>query len=130
MLATLATFFAYIAFTSYITEWRMRIRRRLVDVDNERNAYFVDSMANSETVKLFSNEKLEEDRFDGYLAGIQRLNLRNTYSIGVLNSGQALIFSTGLTAIMFFTCQSVAAGQMSLGNVVAVNALLLQLQQP
>ena len=86
---------------------RMRIRRRLVEVDNNRNAYFVDSMANNEAVKLFGNEEHEAGVFDTYLASIQRRNLENTYSIGVLNVGQAAIFSVGLTAVMFFTAMEV-----------------------
>eukprot|EP00613_Pedinella_sp_CCMP2098_P071695 CAMPEP_0171920786 /NCGR_PEP_ID=MMETSP0993-20121228/19555_1 /TAXON_ID=483369 /ORGANISM="non described non described, Strain CCMP2098" /LENGTH=736 /DNA_ID=CAMNT_0012557923 /DNA_START=9 /DNA_END=2215 /DNA_ORIENTATION=+ len=129
-LATLATFVSYCAFTSGMTEWRMRIRRKLVAVDNDRNAYFVDAMANSETVKLFANEKHELNRFDGYLGQIQALNIQNTYAIAVLNVGQAVIFSAGLTAVMLFTAIEVKAGLMSIGNIVAVNGLLLQLQQP
>lgn len=129
-LATLATFVSYCTFTSWMTEWRMRIRRKLVDVDNERNAYFVDVMANAETVKLFANERHEAARFDAYLGSIQKYNVRNTYAIAVLNVGQALIFSCGLTVVMLFTAIEVAAGRMSVGNIVAVNGLLLQLQHP
>jgi ABC-type transport system involved in Fe-S cluster assembly fused permease/ATPase subunit len=129
-LATLATFVTYCSYTSLITEWRMKIRRALVDVDNSRNAYFVDSMANSETVKLFSNEAHEAAKFDRFLGAIHFYNLRNTYAIALLNVGQAAIFSLGLTLVMFFTAAEVAAGRMTVGNIVAVNGLLLQLQQP
>jgi ABC-type transport system involved in Fe-S cluster assembly fused permease/ATPase subunit len=101
-----------------------------VGVDNERNAYFVDAMANAETVKLFGNEPHEHARFDGYLGGIQKYNLENTLAIAVLNVGQALIFSAGLTAVMLFTAAEVASGAMTVGSIVAVNGLLLQLQHP
>ena len=99
-------------------------------MDNERNAYFVDAMANSETVKLFGNEPLEHQRFDTYLGGIQKYNIENTFAIAILNVGQALIFSAGLTAVMLFTASEVSSGAMTVGSIVAVNGLLLQLQHP
>lgn len=129
-LVTLATFFGFVTFTSVITDWRMSIRRKLVGVDNERTAFFVDSMANAEAVKLFGNEDHEERLFDEYLAEIQQKNIENTYSIGVLNVGQSAIFSIGLTTLMLSTASAVTKGTMTVGNIVAVNALLIQLQIP
>jgi ABC-type transport system involved in Fe-S cluster assembly fused permease/ATPase subunit len=87
-------------------------------------------MANAETVKLFGNEPLEHQRFDNYLGGIQKYNIENTFAIAVLNVGQALIFSAGLTAVMLFTASEVSSGVMTVGSIVAVNGLLLQLQHP
>ena len=85
---TLATFTIYLAFTVWITQWRIDIRKELVDVDNKRNGFFIDSILNHEVVKLFTNEKRETLRFDGYLEKIQNLSIESTYAIAVLNLGE------------------------------------------
>ena len=128
---TLGMFAVYTAFTAKLTEWRVRIRRRLVTVDNARNAYFVDSLMNHETVKLFGGEDWELRRYESrYLRRIEKANLRNTLSIACLNVGQALLFSMGLTACMLLSLQGVRSGAMGVGDLVAVNGILLQLSVP
>eukprot|EP01041_Mallomonas_annulata_P010862 gene10862-22680_t len=127
---TLGTFLAYTLFTVWITEWRVLLRRELVDVDNTRNGFFIDSILNHEVVKLFTNEKRELARFDSYLQRIEDLNVQSTYSIAVLNLGQASLFCLGLTSSLLLALQRVALGTMSVGDLVAVNGLLLQLSIP
>ena len=127
---TLATFSVYLAFTVWITQWRIDIRKELVDVDNKRNGFFIDSILNHEVVKLFTNEKRETKRFDGYLEKIQDLSIESTYAIAVLNLGQAAMFCVGLTTSLLIAARRVGAGTMSVGDLVAVNSMLLQLSIP
>ena len=127
---TLATFSVYLLFTVWITQWRIDIRKDLVDVDNKRNGFFIDSILNHEVVKLFTNEKRETVRFDGYLEKIQDLSIESTYAIAVLNLGQAAMFCVGLTTSLLIAAKRVAAGAMSVGDLVAVNSMLLQLSIP
>ena len=127
---TLATFASYLAFTVWITQWRVAVRKELVDVDNTRNGFFIDSILNQEVIKLFTSEKREGQRFDGYLQRLEQLSIQSTYAIAILNLGQAALFCAGLTASLNIALQRVAAGSMSVGDLVAVNALLLQLAQP
>jgi ABC-type multidrug transport system fused ATPase/permease subunit len=127
---TVATFASYLLFTIYVTQWRVRLRRELVVVDNARNGFLIDSLLNHEVVKLFNNEKLEEKRFDGYLGKLQQLSIDSTLAIGLLNLGQAVLFCTGLSASLLVALQQVQQGRMSVGDMVAVNALLLQLAIP
>ncbi|KAJ1440616.1 hypothetical protein B484DRAFT_415447, partial [Ochromonadaceae sp. CCMP2298] len=127
---TLATFSIYLLFTVLLTQWRVNVRVKLVDCDNERNGFFIDSVLNHEVVKLFSNEDRELQRFDGYLQRIQDLSIESTYAIAVLNFGQAVLFGCGLTASLLVALQGVQAGTMTVGDLVAVNSMLLQLSVP
>lgn len=127
---TLATFSFYLVFTVVVTEWRVAIRQELVDVDNARNGYFIDSILNHEVVKLFTNENIEASRFDRYLSRIQDLSISTTLAIAALNFGQAVIFCIGLTSSLLVSLQQVKSGLMSVGDVVAVNSMLLQLSIP
>lgn len=127
---TLATFSVYLAFTVWITQWRIDIRKEMVEVDNKRNGFFIDSILNHEVVKLFTNEKKETARFDGYLEKIQNLSIESTYAIAVLNLGQAAMFCMGLTTSLLMAARRVRAGTMSVGDLVAVNSMLLQLSIP
>ena len=127
---TLTTFTVYLAFTVWITQWRIDIRKELVDVDNKRNGFFIDSILNHEVVKLFTNEKRETTRFDSYLEKIQNLSIESTYAIAVLNLGQAAMFCIGLTSSLLIAANRVKMGSMSVGDLVAVNSMLLQLSIP
>eukprot|EP00597_Dinobryon_sp_UTEXLB2267_P009408 CAMPEP_0170088524 /NCGR_PEP_ID=MMETSP0019_2-20121128/22774_1 /TAXON_ID=98059 /ORGANISM="Dinobryon sp., Strain UTEXLB2267" /LENGTH=527 /DNA_ID=CAMNT_0010306805 /DNA_START=783 /DNA_END=2363 /DNA_ORIENTATION=+ len=126
----MATFSLYLAFTVWVTQWRVKLRQDLVDTDNARNGFFIDSMLNHEVVKLFSNEQRESQRFDSYLARIQRLSIDSTYAIGLLNLGQAALFCGGLTSSLLLAFAKVQAGSMSVGDLVAVNSMLLHLSVP
>jgi ABC-type multidrug transport system fused ATPase/permease subunit len=127
---TLATFTSYLIFTIYVTQWRVRLRKEIVEVDNARNGFFIDSLLNQEVVKLFNNEQRETKRFDSYLERMQKLNIDSTYAVAALNVGQAVLFCAGLTASLLVALGRVQRGVMSVGDVVAVNAMLLQLAIP
>ena len=127
---TFATFSIYLAFTLWITQWRVRVREDLVSVDNARNGFFIDSILNQETVKLYTQEKKEGKKFDSFLSDLQRLQIESTYAIAALNFGQALIFCSGLTISLLIALQRVSSGLMSVGDLIAVNASLLQLSIP
>ena len=111
-------------------QWRISIRKDLVDVDNRRNGFFIDSVLNHEVVKLFTNEKQETTRYDGYLRQLQNLSIATTYSIALLNLGQAAVFCAGLTSSLLIALHRVGQGSMSVGDLVAVNSMLLQLSIP
>lgn len=127
---TLTTFCAYLAFTVWITQWRIHLRQEMVEVDNKRNGFFIDSILNHEVVKLFTNENREFDKFDGYLGRMERLNIDSTIAVAVLNVGQAFMFSMGLVASLLVAFKRVQCGMMSVGDLVAVNSMLLQLAIP
>ncbi len=120
----------YVWFTFQASEWRIEIRRELNDSDTEANSKAVDSLLNYETIKYFGNEELEAQRFDSSMAKYENAAIRTFYSLGILNSGQALIFSIGLTLCMLLAARGVVDGSMTLGDFVMVNALLIQLYQP
>jgi ATP-binding cassette subfamily B protein len=127
---TLATFVSYLAFTVWITRWRVQLREKLVAVDNARNGFFVDSILNQETVKLYTQESREGARFNTYLQSMADLQIQSTYAIAALNLGQAVLFTTGLTASLIIALHRVSAGLMSVGDLIAVNASMLQLSIP
>lgn len=126
----LVTIVAYVWFTFAASEWRIAIRRDWNDADTEANSKAVDSLLNFETVKYFGNERLESRRFDASMEKYEDAAIKTFNSLGVLNSGQALIFCAGLTACMYLAARDVAAGTLTIGDFVMVNALLIQLHQP
>lgn len=127
---TMTTFSLYIVFTAWITSWRIRLRNELVNVDNNRNGYLIDSLLNHEVVKLFNSEKSESRRYSSYLERIQDLNIESTLSIAVLNLGQSLFFCLGLAVSLLVAQDRVFQGLMTVGEVVAVNSMLMQLSIP
>jgi ABC-type transport system involved in Fe-S cluster assembly fused permease/ATPase subunit len=129
-LVTFVTIVAYAAFTFIASEWRIAIRREMNARDNEVSAQTVDSLLNYETVKAFGNEAFERDRLDGTLALYQRAAVRSETSLAALNFGQAAIIALGVTVIMILAARGVVAGTLTVGDIVLVNAFLLQLYQP
>lgn len=127
---TLGTFAVYFAWTALLVEWRIQLRARLNALDSAKGAYFVDSLAGQEAIKLYGNEAAEEQRFDGILRSIATTSLRSALVGSMLNAGQALIFAAGLLGSLLLAAQGFGRGQLSLGDVVAINALLLQLSRP
>ncbi|KAH8053978.1 ATP-binding cassette subfamily B [Aureococcus anophagefferens] len=127
-LGTVATFLAYAAFTARVIDAKVRVKRRLVALDNAKSAYLVDSLGGTETVKLFNGEAVEALRFDDFLRSMVRAFVASSRVNGLLNVGQALIFSAGLGGCLLQATRR--PGALTLGDVVAVNALLLQLAQP
>jgi len=124
------TVWLYIWFTVKISDWRITIRREMNDSDTEANTKAIDSLLNYETVKYFSNEKMEAERFDRSMARYEKAATMTWTSIGWLNFGQGVIFGLGMTVIMVLSAREVMAGTHTVGDFVFVNALLMQLAQP
>ncbi|MEM8949158.1 MAG: ABC transporter ATP-binding protein/permease [Pseudomonadota bacterium] len=127
---TFLTIVGYAVFTIIATEWRTQFRRIMNTEDNAVSAKAVDSLLNYETVKTFTNEGLESSRFDHALSRYQSAAIKSQTTLAVLNFGQAAIVAVGVTAIMIFAAQGVVDGSLTVGDVVLVNAFLLQLYQP
>jgi ABC-type transport system involved in Fe-S cluster assembly fused permease/ATPase subunit len=120
----------YILFTVLITEWRMEIRRRANELDSKANTRAIDSLLNYETVKYFGNEEFEARRYDEHLKKYEDAATKNEASLGVLNIGQSLIIAAAVTALMLLAAEGVAAKSFTLGDLVLVNGLLIQLYIP
>ncbi len=129
-LVTFGTVVVYIAFTFAITEWRMDYRRRMNVLDSQANSQAFDSLLNYETVKYFGNERMELDRYDGTLTEWEEYAVKSQSSMSLLNFGQGSIIALGVTGIMFFAANGVVQGTMSIGDLVLVNAFMLQLFIP
>ena len=129
-LITLATLTTYVAYTVLLTQWRTHLRRAANELDTAANARAIDSLLNYETVKYFNNERYEAQRYDAQMAQWEGAQVKNQLSLSLLNSGQALIIATGVTAMMWLAAEGVAAGQMTVGDIVLVNAFLIQLYVP
>ena len=129
-LITFLTIVAYAGFTFVASEWRIAIRREMNARDNEVSAQTVDSLLNYETVKAFTNESLEGARLDRTLALYERAAIRSETSLAALNFGQAAIIAIGVTVIMVLAARGVVAGTLTVGDIVLLNAFLLQLYQP
>jgi ATP-binding cassette subfamily B protein len=127
---TFAAVAVYITFTIVVTEWRMDIRRRANEFDSRANTRAVDSLLNYETVKYFNNEEFEARRYDEHLRQYEAAEVRNEASLGLLNIGQSLIIATAVTLLMLLAADGVVAGQLTLGDLVLVNGLLIQLYIP
>jgi len=120
----------YLAFTFFVSEWRIAIRRRANELDSKANTRAVDSLLNYETVKYFGNEDYEARRYDESLMRYESAATSSEASLGLLNIGQSLIIALALTALMFLVAEGVAARELTLGDLVLVNALLIQLYIP
>ena len=120
----------YIGFTVLVTEWRMEIRRRANELDSRANTRAIDSLLNYETVKYFGNEEFEARRYDENLQGYEAAAVKNEASLGLLNIGQSFIIAVAVTALMLLVAEGVAAQSFTLGDLVLVNGLLIQLYIP
>jgi len=130
VLVVLATVVCYVAFTFRASEWRIAIRRDMNESDTEAHSKAVDSLLNYETVKYFGNEDLEGRRFDASMARYERAAIRTYFSLGILNSGQAVIFTIGTVICMLLAARGVARGTLTVGDFVMINAILMQLYLP
>jgi ATP-binding cassette, subfamily B, heavy metal transporter len=127
---TFAAVGAYILFTVLVTEWRMEIRRRANELDSRANTRAIDSLLNYETVKYFGNEDFEARRYDENLRKYEDAATTNETSLGLLNIGQSLIIAAAVTALMLLAAEGVVAGTFTLGDLVLINGLLIQLYIP
>ncbi len=126
----LTTLVIYVVFTLAITEWRMVFRRTMNDMDSKANTRAIDSLLNYETVKYFSNEEYETRRYDESLQTWEAAAVRNQTSLAALNAGQSFIVAIGVTILMILAAQGVVDGTMTLGDLVLVNAFMIQLYLP
>ncbi len=129
-LVTFGTVACYMLFTLLVTEWRMEHRHAMNRLDSESNTQAFDSLINYETVKYFNNEKLEQKRYDGLLNEWEEVAVKSQTTMSMLNFGQGAIIAVGVTLIMFFAANGVVEGTMSIGDLVMVNAFMLQLFIP
>jgi ATP-binding cassette subfamily B protein len=120
----------YTIYTYYATEWRIGIRRRMNDSDNDANTKAIDSLLNFETVKYFNSEARESTRYDRSMSRYEEASVKSYTSLAVLNSGQAVIFTAGLTAVMAMCVFGVRNGTHTVGDFVMINAIMIQLYQP
>lgn len=120
----------YVAFTVVVTEWRTHFRRTMNDLDSKANVKAIDSLLNYETVKYFGNEDYEARRYDQGLQHYERAAVRSQTSLSALNTGQSMIIAIAVTLILWRATQGVIDGRMSLGDLVLVNAFMIQLYIP
>jgi ATP-binding cassette subfamily B protein len=130
VVAILITVVVFMYYTYVATEWRIEIRRKMNDSDTEANTKAIDSLLNYETVKYFGAEEREATRYDHSMERYERASVKTYTSLAVLNTGQAIIFTAGLTATMLMCAIGVRRGTNTVGDFVMVNAMMIQLYQP
>jgi ATP-binding cassette, subfamily B, heavy metal transporter len=126
----LITVALYMWFTYSATEWRISIRRRMNDSDNDANTKAIDSLLNYETVKYFSAEEREAKRYDRSMERYETASVKSYTSLAVLNAGQAAVFTVGLAATMVLCAYGIRNGSNTVGDFVMINAMMIQLYQP
>ncbi|MEL0603645.1 ABC transporter ATP-binding protein/permease [Pseudoalteromonas undina] len=129
-LITLLAVAIYITFTVTVTQWRNRFIREANAADNLSNTRAIDSLLNFETVKYFNNEEFEAKTYDSFLAKWETARLKNRMSLLALNSGQALIIASAITALMWLGAKDVVTGALTIGELVMINAYMIQLFLP
>jgi ATP-binding cassette subfamily B protein len=127
---TMVTIGGYVAFTLLFTNWRLRFRRVMNEMDQDANTKAIDSLLNYETVKYFGNEAHEARRYDESLTRYERAYVRSETTLNMLNAGQAAIIAVGLTLVMLLAAQGVIGQTMTVGDFVLVNTYLIQLYMP
>ena len=127
---TLASIVCYVGFTVVISNWRIHIRRAVNEADSAANTRAIDSLINYETVKYFNNEAFELDRYDEAMRRWEDASVRSQMTLTMLNMGQQLIIVIGLVTMMWHAAQGVVTGTMTVGDLVLVNAFLIQLYMP
>jgi len=127
---SIAALVLYVSLTFVISEWRTAHRRRTNELDSKANTRAIDSLLNYETVKYFGNERFEAERYDANLESYERAVVTSEASLGLLNATQALVIATAVSLLMWRAAEGIVAGRLSLGDLVMVNALLIQLYIP
>ena len=128
--AVLITVIVFMYYTYVATEWRIEIRRKMNDSDTEANTKAINSLLNYETVKYFGAEEREASRYDRSMERYESASVKTYTSLAVLNTGQAIIFTAGLTATMLMCAIGVRNGTNTVGDFVLVNSMMIQLYQP
>jgi ABC-type transport system involved in Fe-S cluster assembly fused permease/ATPase subunit len=127
---TFAALIAYIVYTVSVTEWRTHFRRAMNEQDSKANTRAIDALINYETVKYFNNERFEEGRYDENLQRLEKASIKSQTSLSVLNLGQSLIIAVAVTLLVWRATLGVVEGRLTLGDLVLVNALMIQLYIP
>ena len=127
---TVLSLLAYLAFTVLISNWRIGLRRRVNETDSAANTQAIDSLLNYETVKYFNNEDYEAGRYDTHMRQWEDAATKSQVSLSWLNLGQQMIIAAGVTAMMWRAADGVVEGTMTIGDLVLVNAFLIQLYMP
>ncbi|WP_136626471.1 ABCB family ABC transporter ATP-binding protein/permease [Bradyrhizobium macuxiense] len=130
VLAVLLTVVVFMYYTYIATEWRIEIRRKMNDSDTEANTKAIDSLLNYETVKYFGAEEREAKRYDRSMERYEQASVKTYTSLAVLNTGQAIIFTVGLTATMLMCAFGIRKGTHTVGDFVLINSMMIQLYQP
>ncbi|NCW13896.1 MAG: ABC transporter ATP-binding protein/permease [Rhodobacteraceae bacterium] len=120
----------YVWFTFAITEWRVKLRRKMNEQDTDANQKAIDSLLNFETVKYFNAEKREAARYDQSMEGYEAAALKTSYSLAFLNFGQAVLITLGLVGVMWLAAVGVQSGELTVGDFVLVNAYMIQITMP
>lgn len=127
---TIIALVLYITFTIVVTEWRTQFRKQMNELDSTAHSRAIDSLLNYETVKYFNNEDFEAKRYDDNLERYRKAALKSQSTLSMLNTGQQLIIAAGLVAMLWRATQGVVDGRMTLGDLVMVNAFMIQLYIP
>ena len=126
----LVTIGIYVWFTFGVTEWRVKLRRKMNEHDTDANQKAIDSLLNFETVKYFGAAKREAARYDIAMAGFEAASLKTSYSLAFLNFGQTVLITIGLLSVMLLAALGVQAGELTVGDFVLVNAYMIQITMP
>jgi len=127
---TLTALALYIVFTVTVTEWRTQFRRQMNELDSKAHTRAIDALLNYETVKYFNNEAFETRRYDQGLEAYRQAQVKSQATLSLLNTGQQLIIATSLVAMLWRATQGVVDGRLTLGDLVMINAFLIQLYIP
>lgn len=127
---TLAALVVYIGFTVTVTEWRTQFRKQMNELDSHSHSRAIDSLLNYETVKYFNNEAFEARRYDESLERLRKARLKSQTTLSLLNTGQQLLIATALIAMLWRATEGVVSGRMTLGDLVMINAFMIQLYIP
>ncbi|RVU47289.1 ABCB family ABC transporter ATP-binding protein/permease [Rubrivivax rivuli] len=127
---TIAALVVYVVFTITVTEWRTQFRKQMNELDSSAHSRAIDALLNYETVKYFNNEDFEARRYDENLERLRQASLKSQSTLSLLNTGQQLIIATALVAMLWRATQGVVDGRMTLGDLVMVNAFMIQLYIP
>ncbi len=130
MAVVVLTIALYVAFTFKVTEWRVKLRREMNDQDTDANQKAIDSLLNYETVKYFSAEQREAQRYDGAMQQYEAAAVKTGLSLSFLNVGQSALITTGLVVVMSMSALGVKAGTLTVGDFVMVNAYMIQITMP